>query len=61
MRRPQLIRDRVGLHLVWGDWMASLQDHWGFAHVTRFANLGATRIDVWLVLWLRLERVRRAP
>jgi hypothetical protein len=64
MRRPQLVRDGTGQHLVWGEWMVSLRrppQFWSFDHVTRYAALGATQIDVWLGFGLRLERVRSKP
>jgi len=56
---PQFVRDAVGLHLVWGEWCVSRSPvGWRFAHVTRYAHMGATRIDMWLGFGLRLERVR---
>lgn len=60
MTLPQLVRDAVGLHLVWGAWCLSLTDfRWRFEHVRRYAHMGATRIDVWYGLGLRLDRVTR--
>ncbi len=56
---PQLVRDAVGLHLVWGKWCLSRGRRWRFSHVRRYAAMGATQIDVWVGLWLRLDRVVR--
>lgn len=55
---PQLIRDSVGLHLVWGRWCLSRGHGWRPGHVRRYAAMGATQIDVWFGLGLKLDRVR---
>lgn len=60
MWRPQLIRDSVGLHCVWGRWCLSKStlNFWRFGHLHRSAAMGATQIDIWLGLGLRLDRVQ---
>lgn len=60
MTRPRLIRDSVGLHLVWGDWMVSSISlpWWRFGHGRASAHMGARRIDVWYGLGLRVHWAR---
>jgi hypothetical protein len=58
--RPQFVRDRLGCHLVWGQWMLS-HGRWRvmrFGYVRRYSRMGATRLDLWHGLGFILERIR---
>lgn len=57
---PQIVRDRIGWHLVWGEWMLTWSPQWMMrpGHVRRSAHMGETRIDAWVGIGFRIYRVQ---